>query len=104
MTEQTSASRGYNLTMNVESVTESTMANGNTMLRAKVQAKLRGEMRPRTLIAQGKAAEAVREVLVEGAEGAKIRCLIDHVTNDDGERGGEFLVAIGLPLPPKEAA
>lgn len=104
MTEQTPASRkAYNLTMTVDSVETPTDTNGKEFLRSKVTLQLRGKQRKRTLIAQGKAADAVRDVLVAGQE-AKIRCLFDNVVNDAGEEGGEFLVAVGLPLPPKDKA
>ena len=104
MTEQTNASRkAYNMTLNVVSVETPTNAKGDEYIRAKVTGNIRGEQRTRTLIAQGKAADAVRDILVVG-EDAKVRVLFEKVVNDAGEEGGEFLVAVGVPLPPKNKA
>ena len=95
--EATPTARAYNMSVNVLSVTETVNANGKPLIKSKVGVKIRGRDTTRTLMAQGAAAEAVRAVLVEG-QSAKVRCLFDRVENDNGEPGGEFLVAIGLPL------
>ena len=98
MTKTTSTSRrGYNFNVTVNDVSESTNTNNTTIIRAKVAVTMRGKAVVRTLIAQGKAANDVREALVQGAT-AKIRCLVDHVPTEDGKRGGQFLTAIGLPI------
>lgn len=104
MSEQNKASgKGYNMNLKVLSVETPTNSKGEEYIRAKVEGKIRGEMRPRTLIAQGKAADAVRDILIAGEE-AKVRVLFEKVVNDAGEEGGEYLVAIGVPLPPKQKA
>lgn len=105
MTEQAAAStskKAYNIPMTVTSVETRTNTAGSDYLFAKVDATIRGEKRTRTLIAQGKAADAVRDALVPGQD-TKIRVLFEAVTNDNGEEGGQFLVAVGMPLPPKAA-
>ena len=95
-TPKTSA-RGYNMNVSVNEVSETTNSNGTALIRAKVGVTIRGKAVVRTLIAQGKAANDVREALVQGAT-TKIRCLIDHVPTEEGKRGGQFLTAIGLPI------
>lgn len=89
--------RAYNMTVQVLTVTETVNSNGKPMIKSKVGLKIRGRDTTRTLMAQGAAAEAVRAVLVEGQE-AKVRCLFERVVNDNGEIGGEFLAAVGVPL------
>ena len=91
------STKAYNLDVNVQSVTTSTTTTGTPMLRAKVGLKLRGRDVTRTLIAQGKAFEAVKDAIVEGAN-TKVRALFARVQNEDGSEGGEFLTAVGLPL------
>ena len=93
----TTGRRGYNFNVTVNDVSESTNSNGTAIIRAKVGVTLRGKAVVRTLVAQGKAANDVREALVKGAS-AKIRCLVDHVPTEDGKRGGQFLTAIGMPI------
>ena len=104
MTEQTNAKRkAYNMTLNVVSVETPTNAKGDEYIRAKVTGQIRGEQRTRTLTAQGKAADAIRDIMVPGQE-AKVRVLFEKVANEDGSEGGEYLVAVGVPLPPKNKA
>ena len=45
--------------------------------------------------------DAIKDVLVVGSE-ASVRCLFQNYVNDDGEKGGEFLAAIGLPMSKEE--
>jgi len=103
MTEQTNAKRkAYNMTLNVVSVETPTNSKGDEYIRAKVTGNIRGEERTRTLTAQGKAADAIRDIMIPGQE-AKVRVLFEKVMNGE-EEGGEFLVAVGVPLPPKNKA
>ena len=95
------AARAYNLNLKVLNVEESVNSNGTAMIKGKVGLTIRGRDTTRTLVAMGDAADAVRDVLVEGQE-TKVRCLFERYQNDNGEVGGEFLTAIGLPL--KKAA
>jgi len=102
MNEQTSTKpKAYNVNMTVDSIETPTSSTGKEYIRAKVTAELRGKQRPRTLVAMGKAAEAIRDALVVG-ETAKIRVIFSKFVNDAGEEGGEYLTAVGLPLPPRE--
>lgn len=88
--------RAYNLALAVQESTETTTATGKPMIRAKVGLTLRGRETTRTLVAMGAAADAIRDTLVVG-ETVKIRCLFDQVEGEDGEKGGQFLTAVGLP-------
>lgn len=89
--------RAYNLNLKVLSVAETVNSNGKPLIKSKVALTIRGRETTRTLMAQGAAADAVRAVLVEGQD-AKVRCLFERVQNDNGEVGGEFLTAVGVPL------
>lgn len=91
------AARAYNLNFKVLNVAETVTSKGVAKIKGKVGITLRGRKTTRTLIAMGAAADAVRAVLVEGQD-ARVRCLIEHVQNDNGEVGGEFLTAVSLPL------
>ena len=93
--------RGYNLKVTPSAVEVKTDSRGKEFIRASVALKIRGRDATRTLIAQGKAMDAVQAVLVEGQE-ASIRCLFQNYLNDDGEKGGEYLTAIGLPMSKDE--
>ena len=92
----------YNLTLDVGAVDLKQNTKGTPFLRAKVSVTVRGECKTRTLIASGAAYEAVRAVITPGAKGARVRCLFEHVEANDngekGEKGGEYLVAVGLPV------
>lgn len=93
---QNTAGRAYNLTMTASAVEMKTDVRGKEYIKATVDMNIRGRAAKRTVIAQGKAVDMVKDVLVIGQE-AKIRCLFSNYVNDDGEKGGEFLTVVGLP-------
>lgn len=97
------SNRGYNLNLAIKESTETTTATGKPMIRAKVGLTLRGRQVTRTLVAMGAAADAIRDVIVPG-ENAMVRCLFDQVENENGEKGGQFLSALGLPRETAAAA
>lgn len=90
------SNRAYNLTMTATEISTKTDSAGKNFIKAKVGLTIRGRETTRTLIAQGKAMEAIKDTLVVGSE-VKIRCLFSNADNDDGSKGGEYLTAIGLP-------
>ena len=99
--QSNTAGRAYNLKVTPTAVEVKTDSRGKEFIRASVALKIRGRDATRTLIAQGKAMDAVQNVLVVGEE-ASVRCLFTTVTNDDGGKGGEYLSAIGLPMSKEE--
>ena len=89
----------YNLSLDVDTVDLKQNTKGTNFLRAKVTVTIRGKSKSRTLVASGEAFEAVRAIVTPGAKGARVRCLFERVeANDNGEQGGEYLVAVGLPV------
>ena len=96
------SNKAYNLKMTVNTVETPTDTAGKTFLRANVTAMIGGKPANRTLMAQGKAVEAIQAVMVAGQDTA-VRCLFDNVENEDGSKGGQFLVAVGLPAEKKAA-
>lgn len=110
MTEQTNAPtndngvKGYNIDVTVMSEIDTTPnAKGTAKLKFRGSFVRNGKTFERTVIAQGKAADAVAASLVQG-ETTKLRIIFDHVQLEDGKQGGEFLTVLGLPLPPKKKA
>ena len=95
------AGRAYNLKVTPSAVEVKTDSRGKEFIRASVALKIRGRDATRTLIAQGKAMDAIQNVLVVGEE-ASIRCLFSNYMNDEGEKGGEYLSAVGLPMSKEE--
>ena len=93
--------RGYNLKVTPSAVEVKTDSRGKEFIKATVGLTIRGRDATRTLVAQGKAMDAIKDVLVVGSE-ASVRCLFQNYVNDDGEKGGEFLAAIGLPMSKEE--
>ena len=97
--------KAYNVKITPKSDIE-VSANSNNTKKIKFRGQLmqRGKLVERTVVAQGKAADAIEAVLATGKE-VGLRCLFSRApANDEGKRGGEFLTAIGLPLPPKQKA
>ena len=88
--------KAYNLKLTATEIEDKIDTRDAPYIAAKVSVKLNGEIRTRTLIAQGKARDAIKDVLIVGEEVA-IRCLFSNATNDEGKKGGEYLTAIGLP-------
>ena len=97
MTDKT-AGKGYNLTIKQLTTAErSTTASGTAQIKFRGELTLRGETRERTVVAQGKAAEAISGMLRKGNELA-LRCLFERApATEEGKRGGEFLTVLGLP-------
>lgn len=93
------SNKAYNLTVVPGSV--STVTNNKTgtkSFRTRVTTTMNGRQVERTLVASGKMHAALKGQLRKGREIA-LRCLISHVANDDGSRGGEFLTAVAIPQP-----
>ena len=65
---------------------------------------LRGQLRTRTVVAQGKAAELISGMLRKG-NNLELRCLFENAPGtEEGKRGGEFLSVVGLPQPKEQKA
>lgn len=107
MTEQTNSTNGntggkaYNINLTPSEIAFPTDAKGNEYMRATVEGTFNGRPGKRTFVAKGKALEAVREHMSVGTT-TKVRVLFSRVIGEDGARGGEFLTAVAMPLPPKQ--
>lgn len=102
--ENTKSAKGYNIDVTVVSAIDTTPNSlGTSKLKFRGSFERSGKTFERTVIAQGKAADAVGESLKQG-ETTKLRILFDSVIGEDGKRGGEYLTVLGLPLPPKQKA
>ena len=97
--------RAYNfaVTQTTDAV-RTTTASGKAQIKFTGELTLRGETRSRTVVAQGKSAELIENMIGKGNE-MNLRVLFERApANDDGARGGEFLSVVGLPRAKKEAA
>jgi hypothetical protein len=112
MTDQTNtasndnAGKGYNLSITPKDGTIDTTptASGTKKIKFRGTVKLRGQDRERTVVAMGKAAEAIEGKIVAG-EAVSLRVLFDNApSSEEGKKGAEFLTVLGLPLPPKQKA
>ncbi len=98
--------KGYNLTLTPKAGTIDTTptASGTKKTKFRATFEQRGKTVERTVVAMGKAAEAIEGKIVEG-EAVAIRCLFDRApAQEEGKRGAEYLTVLGLPLPPKQKA
>lgn len=97
--------QGYNVT--VTQLTDASFgSNSNDKSKITFRGKLTiaGKEKERTFVAQGAAADLIKDMVGKGKE-LKLRCLFSRApSNEDGKRGGEFMTVIGLPLPPKKKA
>lgn len=98
------SNRAYNLTVKQTTTAErSTTASGTNQVKFRAELTLRGKTRTRTVVAQGKAAEAINGLLRKGNSFA-VRALFERApSNDEGKQGGEFLSVVGLPEAKKAA-
>lgn len=95
-------SKAYNFNVTVESAETSQTSTGTDQIKARVTFTQRGRQVTRTLLAQGKMAEAFADRLVEGGN-TKVRALYDRMPTEDGGRGGEFLRVVADPAVRKAA-
>lgn len=99
MSQQKTVRLGYNIEVTpLGSITATPTAAGTPKLtfRAEVKAK-GGRTLERTIVAKGRAHDALAAVLKEGRP-VVIRGFYDRLpANDDGSRGAEYITAIGLP-------
>ncbi len=107
MTEQSnSGGKGYNLKITPKDGTIDTTpsAKGTAKIKFRGTFEQRGKQVERTVVAQGKAADAIAAIVVGGQE-IGLRCLFDRApASEEGKKGGEFLTVLGIPLPPKAKA
>jgi hypothetical protein len=111
MTDQNSAAstsnggKAYNVT--VTQITDANVgknSNDKSKVTFRAKGKIGGRDVERTVVAQGAAADLIMGKLGMGNE-LKLRVLFSRApSNDDGQRGGEFLTVVGEPLPPKQKA
>ena len=88
----------FNLTFDVDTVGFHQSKAGEPYMSATVTTLLRGTKVTRTLIARDEALDVLKAVVVPGAKGVRIHCRFANLeTNDNGTRGSEYLVALGLP-------
>ncbi len=98
--------KGYNLSITPKDGTIDTTptAAGTKKIKFRGTLTLRGKERERTVVAQGKAAEAIEGKIVAG-EAISLRVLFDNApSSEEGKKGAEFLTVLGIPLPPKAKA
>jgi len=98
------SAKGYNIDVTVKTAVDATpTVTGTPKLKFRGTFERGGKTFERTVIAMGKAADAVAAVLKTG-ETAKLRILFSKTEGQDGKPGGEYLTILGLPLAPKEKA
>lgn len=100
MTEQTNAAgKGYNISITpLGDIDTTPNAKGTAKIKFRGKFTTRGKDRERTVVAQGKAADAIRDVLVAGTPVA-LRVLFENApSEEEGKKGGEYLSVLGLPL------
>jgi len=112
MTDQTNApasndnsGKGYNLTLTpIGAIDTTPAANDTRKIRFRAKVTLQGKEKERTVIAQGKAADAVADMIKDGVP-VSLRVLFSRApSQEDGKQGGEYLTVLGIPLPKKKAA
>lgn len=91
-------STAYNL--KIRQTTEavrSVTASGTDQIKFRGEVMIRGQLRTRTVVAQGKAAALIDSMVGEGNE-LSLRGLFDRApANEEGTRGGEFISVVGIP-------
>lgn len=97
--------KAYNVTVKqLNTASKSKTASGAEMIKFRASMTVGGRQIERTVVAMGKAAEDIRANVRKNNEFA-IRALFSRApANENGQRGGEFLSVVGVPLPPKQAA
>ena len=92
------STKAYNVTVKqTETAVRSVTASGTAQVKFRGEAMIRGELRTRTVVAQGKAAALIEGMVGEGNE-LSLRGLFDRApANEGGDRGGEFISVVGIP-------
>jgi len=94
------STKAYNVTVKqTETAVRSVTASGTAQVKFRGEALIRGELRTRTVVAQGKSADLISGNLRKGTE-HNLRVLFQRApANEDGQRGGEFLAVVGIVEP-----
>lgn len=96
MTEQTNV-KAYTVTLTPKGEIDTTpSASGTQKLKFRATYTAQGQEKERTVLAQGKAAEAIANVIKVG-EAVALRVMFDRAPGNDGKPGGEFVTVLGLP-------
>ena len=103
MTNAKRAPRGYNFDVVPSDIQTRTDKAGKPYMTARVACKIRGRDTVRTLQMRGKMIEEVGSTLVVG-QSSPVRAIFDRAPGEDGKRGGDFLVAVGLPRAANDTA
>ena len=98
------SNRAYNLKIKQTTTAErSENVKGTQKIKFRGELMLRGQMRTRTVVAQGKAAELISGMVRKNAT-MDLRVLFERApSTEEGQRGGEFLSVVGLPEAKKAA-
>jgi hypothetical protein len=89
--------RAYNFDVTPSAIKNDTDKGGKPYMTARVSLTLRGKTVERTLQMRGKMIAEVGSTLEVG-KASPVRALFERApANDDNKRGGDFLVAVGLP-------
>ena len=99
------SNRAYNLKIKqITTAERSENVKGTPKIKFRGELMLRGQLRTRTVVAQGKAAELISGMLRKG-NNLELRCLFENAPGtEEGKRGGEFLSVVGLPQPKEQKA
>jgi len=91
-------STAYNLKIRqTTAAVRSVTASGTDQIKFRGELTIRGKLRTRTVVAQGKAAALIEGMVGEGNE-LSLRGLFDRApANEGGDRGGEFISVVGIP-------
>ena len=97
--------KGYNLKITPKGeINTAPTSTGTKKIKFRATMQLRGQERERTVVAQGKAAEAI-EGMIEAGKEVSLRVLFENMpAGEDGKKGAEYLTVLGIPLPPKQKA
>lgn len=97
MTTAKRAPRGYNFDVTPLDIQNRTDKGGKAYMTARVACKIRGKDTVRTLQLRGKMITEVGSTLEVGKT-SPVRAIFDRAPAiGDAKRGGDFLVAVGLP-------
>ena len=98
--------KGYNIaiTPKAGSIDTTPAANGTRKTKFRGTLTIKGQQRERTVVAQGKAAEAIEGMIKDG-ESVSLRVLFSHMpSEEEGKTGAEYLTVLGVPQPARKAA
>lgn len=99
MSDQTTV-KAYTITLTPKGEIDTTPNSAGTpKMRFRATYTAQGQQKERTVLAQGKAVEAVKDMIKVG-EPVALRVIFDNApANDEGKKGGEYLTVLGAPLP-----